>query len=372
MTETNDPNESPPVVDVAVLVAPIPGDAPAGADLRTDPDPNSPYRRLKAAREAAREAERRTETDPEAPAADWSEVNGLAVGILSTASKDLEVAAWLVEGLLRENGFAGLRDGLRVTREICDAFWDGLHPAITPDGGIPDRVFAFTGLNGETRDGLLVKAVRLVPFAEGPSGQPWSLWSWEMAVDSAGKPPSEEGGPPPGPAVADVEEAVRAGDGAFYRTFVADLGGAMREFAALGESFDRLCAGESPPRQYIKGVMEKYDEAIRHLARMHLDAGKQADGAGAGAAAGAGGARGGGGGGPLQSREDAFRLLESVADYFRRTEPHSPLSYSLEQAVRWGRMPLPDLLAEIVPDAAARDQLFRLTGIRPPAPPAPQ
>src|SRR5262245_15728941 len=114
MTETTDPNESAPVVDVAVLVAPIPGDAPAGADLRADPDPNSPYRRLKAAREAAREAERRQETDAEAPPADWSEVNGLAVGILSTSSKDLEVTAWLAEGLLRENGFAGLRDALRV------------------------------------------------------------------------------------------------------------------------------------------------------------------------------------------------------------------------------------------------------------------
>ena len=40
-------------------------------------------------------------------------------------------------------------------------------------------------------------------------------------------------------------------------------------------------------------------------------------------------------------QEDAFRVLTSVADYFRRTEPHSPISFLLERAVRWGRLPLP-------------------------------
>ena len=62
-----------------------------------------------------------------------------------------------------------------------------------------------------------------------------------------------------------------------------------------------------------------------------------------------------------------FRTLERVADFFRQTEPHSPLAYALNQAVRWGRMPLPDLLTELIPDEAARTSFFRITGIQPPA-----
>ena len=63
-------------------------------------------------------------------------------------------------------------------------------------------------------------------------------------------------------------------------------------------------------------------------------------------------------------------MLQEIAEYFRRTEPHSPIPYSLEQAVRWGRTPLPELLEELIPDPGGREHYFRLAGIpRPPRTP---
>jgi type VI secretion system protein ImpA len=56
-------------------------------------------------------------------------------------------------------------------------------------------------------------------------------------------------------------------------------------------------------------------------------------------------------------------MLEAIANFFRQTEPHSPISYTLEQTVRWGRMPLPELLSELIPDEKARDHCFRIFGI---------
>ena len=41
-----------------------------------------------------------------------------------------------------------------------------------------------------------------------------------------------------------------------------------------------------------------------------------------------------------QSRADALHGLAAVAQYFRHTEPHSPLAYLIERAIRWGEMPL--------------------------------
>jgi type VI secretion system protein ImpA len=55
--------------------------------------------------------------------------------------------------------------------------------------------------------------------------------------------------------------------------------------------------------------------------------------------------------------------LLRVAEFFRRTEPHTVLSYALEQVVRWGRMPLPALLRELIPDDGSRQQLFKQVGI---------
>ena len=54
--------------------------------------------------------------------------------------------------------------------------------------------------------------------------------------------------------------------------------------------------------------------------------------------------------GQIVSREDALRALGEIANFFRRTEPHSPLSYTLDEAVRRGRMTWPELLAEVVAD----------------------
>jgi type VI secretion system protein ImpA len=68
----------------------------------------------------------------------------------------------------------------------------------------------------------------------------------------------------------------------------------------------------------------------------------------------------------IANRADAFTVLLQVADYFRRTEPQSVVPFGLEQVVRWGNMPLPALLSELLPDESPRHQLFRQVGIRPP------
>ena len=58
----------------------------------------------------------------------------------------------------------------------------------------------------------------------------------------------------------------------------------------------------------------------------------------------------------MASREDALRALGEIANFFRRTEPHSPLSYTLDEAVRRGRMTWPELLAEVVADTNTRNR----------------
>jgi type VI secretion system protein ImpA len=73
--------------------------------------------------------------------------------------------------------------------------------------------------------------------------------------------------------------------------------------------------------------------------------------------------------GAVANREDALRALENLATFFRRTEPVSPLAYTLEDAVRRSRMSWPDLLEEIVADRDSRNAILTALGIRPPPPP---
>ena len=51
-----------------------------------------------------------------------------------------------------------------------------------------------------------------------------------------------------------------------------------------------------------------------------------------------------------RDRADALFRLAAIAEYFRRTEPHSPVSYLVQRAARWGEMPLAEWLQEVIKD----------------------
>lgn len=68
--------------------------------------------------------------------------------------------------------------------------------------------------------------------------------------------------------------------------------------------------------------------------------------------------------GEIVNRDHAFKELRKIADYFRDTEPHSPISFLLERAIRWGYLSLPELFDEIIGDnSSTLGQVNQLTGM---------
>ena len=45
-------------------------------------------------------------------------------------TKDLQLAGWLTEALLKQKGFGGLKDGLALCHGLVDKFWDTLYPEL--------------------------------------------------------------------------------------------------------------------------------------------------------------------------------------------------------------------------------------------------
>ena len=69
--------------------------------------------------------------------------------------------------------------------------------------------------------------------------------------------------------------------------------------------------------------------------------------------------------GPIKTRQEGFRRLVEVSEYFRRTEPHSPVSYLVERAVKWGRMPLEAWLEDVIKEVGVLDNLRETLGLKP-------
>jgi type VI secretion system protein ImpA len=65
--------------------------------------------------------------------ADWGAVEFLCSTALAERSKDLQLAAWLLEAWIQLDGFEGAARGLELIARLCMAFWDGMYPSLTEE-----------------------------------------------------------------------------------------------------------------------------------------------------------------------------------------------------------------------------------------------
>jgi type VI secretion system protein ImpA len=362
---------SPDVLDFASLLNPIAGDDPAGVDIRADASPGSLYYLIKDARSTARAAERRLpESDADAARADWRPVLKHGQKALAETTKDLEVTAYVIEALIRQHGFAGLRDGLKLARGLVEQFWEGLYPRPDEDG-MSTRVAPLTSLNGEDSEGTLIAPIAQVPLTEGgASTGPFASYHYQSAstleqVDAEAREKRIQQG---AVTLAQLEKAASETSVTFFVNLVEDLKACQAEFDGICAALDARCDGRAPPSSNIRGALTACFDAVMALARDQLPREVEGEAPADGAAAGGNGRATTAD--TFRQREDALQSLLKVAEFFRRTEPHNPVSYALEQAVRWSRMTLPELLVELIPDESSRGALFKQVGIRPPAGPS--
>ncbi len=374
----------PAVIDLEALLAPIPGDNPAGENLRYD----GTYDLIKEARRAD-EALAQGEWERELKVAEWPKVIEIATQALAKKAKDLQVGAWLAEALVKNDQldrFAGLRDGLKLIRQLQELFWDHLFPEIDPEddeGPLRARANVLEAL-----DNWLAVAIKEVPLTNSAMGLKYSYLQWEGSkqfeipenlealsaeeqeranelkarVAAEGKITSE-----------DWRKAYRTTPRAFYEERYQLLNECWEEVKALDRTMDDRLGRETPGLKALqksldeirslverlvkeKRIAEPYPEEVA-TAEGASEAGAEVTLAGEGAALSVST-------GPVRSRKEALKRLAEVAEYFRRTEPHSPVSYLVQRAINWGNMPLEVWLRDVIKDDNVLNQLRETLGIK--------
>jgi type VI secretion system protein ImpA len=354
-------------IDLEPLLAPLEtGEQGAGTDLRADFSSTSSYQRLRDARSAAR-AEERTrdaEGDTEGPeAAGWRDVLTIGQKALATQSKDLEIAAWLTEAMVRLHGLPGATAGARLISGLCNGFWDACFPQPDEDG-LEGRASPIGGLSGSGADGTIMQPLRRLPLFRRADGTGVGLYQWEQAeqvaaMDEARQQARYAAGTP--------ELKTLEAEARLDRNHLIAVGrqtqAAIEAWHELDQVLEARFGSESPSLRKVTTLLGRMLEVITRLGG--VTAGEDAAQAAPAAADADAGATPGATGAGTLTRETALRELDRIAEYFRRTEPHSPLAYTLEEAVRRGRMSLAELLAEVLPDADVRNGMLQRLGIRP-------
>ena len=347
-----------------VLLSPIAGGQPCGEDLSFST-------------EFDQIADMRREDDPTLDqgewvttlkVADWPGVVQLTTRLLTERTKDLRLAMWLTEALSLTQGYVGLLQGLQLCTSLCQQYWADLYPQ-ADDGDMEERIGNIAWLLQR-----LVQLADTRPVVRTRQGTTYSLQDWRAAkLQTTGTPStSSDGG------TADkvtLDQFKRAMNDTKREDMSASLN-ALREANAQLLNWQSVIdghLGDNGPG--FVAAKEALSQALHDMERLAREAGlsdsaaeesnQDADQASSEADPISATDNGSGSrqGGPLRTRAQALQQLRDVAAFFRRTEPHSPVAYLAEKAVKWGDMPLHEWLRKVVKDQGAMSHLHELLGI---------
>ncbi|MBI4877702.1 MAG: type VI secretion system protein TssA [Acidobacteria bacterium] len=331
------------------ILNPIPGDTPGGVNLRYDPI----YAKIKEARREDDDAPQ-GEWVHERKVADWKLVVKLAGEVVATRSKDLQLASWLTEALVKTDGFAGLRQSLEMIQGLLDDFWDGLYPELE-DGdaelrAVPlewigsrlDEPLRFAGLTKQGYDWFQYKDSLGVPTDDEASSDSKKAET-RAAKIADGKITPEQ-----------FEESFKNTPKAFYVSAVAELDRSLE----LLDSITTLCEEKFGAATPSFGRLRTGIEEVRHSANLLLQKKRELepDAAPAGEAAGAEGEtvpEAAGAGVPLVGGGGVYRTAAAPEVVFQMAQ----------QAARAGRLAdAMNLLTEqLTAEASARGRFIRRT-----------
>lgn len=373
-----------------VLLAPIPGDAPFGTYLKAD---RAYFRALRTTFNAAQSAFRALSETADSlrdrdllaqNRAAWQRLSEASEEALTARSKDLEVACWYLAAQVHlDRPLERLAAGAAAVADLIERDWDRLHPLPPADtlAGPDDAA--------RTRE---IDALRLRPFVQlfgetpgsGLLHLPLTHLPVLGALTADGLQAAERDG-----RLADL----RPEAGAAATAEAADLTVRLGALRALEQALHRLdallraraqAAGEAPVQ--IAPLAALVTAILRLVQQVTAGSGYAwpLDDAGPAAppaeAAEAGAEPPAGPAAAAQAavkaavplsraaapadREAALARLEDLIAVFRATEPHSPVHTLLARALRWARMPLPDLMGELLgQDSAAFGQVSMMAGL---------
>lgn len=363
--------------NLEALLAPIPGDSPVGTDIREDFSAQSPYNRLRDARSEARDAEKLLDAgnaDAGDPTPLWRTVRELAQKTLRETAKDLEVAAWLTEAMVRGYGLLGLAAGARTISGLAEKYWDTVYPLASEEYGLEDRIAPVQGLNGQDGGGSLMQPLNKIPLFDRPDGSPIAYYQYQSSeqmttLDKARLEARIKAG---GIVFNDLEKEARI-QSRHLAIVRSDARAALRAWEGMAKILDEKAGQDSPSTSHVRELLRALMTMANRYAppeaaepeapaESENDNAEQ-ENADMGTTDAAPVARATPG--QILNREGALKQLEELSTWFRRTEPHSPLAYTLEEAVRRGRLTWPELLEELLTDKTVRDGLLVKLGIRP-------
>jgi type VI secretion system protein ImpA len=320
------------------LVQPISADQPCGENLEDTPllasfdafrlfgQATSPD-----ARQDPRDNDgKRAQAPPE-----WTAIRNQALAAL-VKSKDLRLLTHLATASLRTDGLPAFTNALAIAARWLESYWAQAYPPVDEDA-----ILRRNTLNCFADPMAVIDALRRLPLVTSRQHGRFSLRDIDLATGQQQ------------PSNGDVRPDEAQIDAAFAELPLEELQTLQRSASegliairgietamAVNASIDAV-PDFSPLKQQLLRIDRVLDAQLR------LRGGdERSDQIASPLNESNGGAPA-----SITSRQDAIRALDAVAEFFRRTEPSSPVPLLLDRAKRLVAKNFLEVLADIAPDA---------------------
>ena len=364
-------------IDIEALLQPIPGGLPSGADLRYHPIADQ----IKEARREDADISQGVWV-LDVKTADYALVLKLCKDALSKRGKDLQIAGWMTEALLKLEGFAGLRQGLQLIYRLLDTYWDSVYPQMDDDGDLELRATPLRWVGSQ-----LDSAIRLVPLTK--AGHNWYQYKESLTIaneedarsDPARQAVRDEAIADGKLTPEDFDRGFEATPATFCKQVYDELGSLLEFVATLEEFCNEKFGDASPEFRPLRVTLEEVHQTARILIKRKGISDAPADEAEAapageaeaapdalaprdsGPAAAQAPRRSSGGAEPSSPEDAADRILAAVR-FLRKQNPANPAPYLIARALRWGELRatggIPDPAVMVAPPTDVRVSLKRL------------
>jgi len=283
--------------------------------------------------------DRERESAKAKPPIEWDRLRDGALHALRQ-TKDLRLLAYLGTALLRTDGLPAFSRTLTTASQWIETYWAQVYPLVDEDA-----MARRNALNCFADPMAVVDRIWRLPLVTSRQHGRFSLRDFDIAT---------------GQLVAGATEAKpdeRAMREAFKELSVDDLTALEQSVAgatAALNSIDARMRGEGGPdvAPDFAPLLTQFAKLSR-IYREQLGMRTETVGGGEAGAAAGGTAAATVAVGAIQSRQDAIRALDAVAEFFRRNEPSSPIPMFVERAKRLVAKDFLQVLADIAPDALA-------------------
>ncbi len=264
-------------IDIEAILAPIPGDNPAGEDLRYSPV----YDQIKEARRADDLLDQ-GDWQRDIKTSDWDAVITISVEALTRKTKDLQIAVWLTEALVHLEGFSGLAMGLKILTGLFRDCWDHVYPEIE-EGDLDFRIGPIEFMNEK-----LWLSVKQIPLSDkdATAGYSWLQWQESRQVGYEADTRNQYGDVDDNKKRArddsiaegkitgeDFDTAVARSSKAYYESLAEGLTVCLEEFKRFDETVDERFGSDAPRLAELRKALTDCERVVMKISKEKKDMG---------------------------------------------------------------------------------------------------